>query len=229
MPAAVLEKLAPEAVTPADPSRPADAPTRVIPCHAAPSSAHITLTQYAHIGTGADAAVSSGGGAFPRRDPEREGEIVSTTAAQGSNVRSVLAGRSDTRPTIAGFAPASWAFTEDSPAFILLSLRAVRSPQRLPLPEMFFGSLGSMPPLVLMFVVLYCDDPPADEAWQKEHKARPDAPQKGDEVSLYGGLIVVRRQARREHQYRRGRQRCRDPGAACRPGRAGGTPKGTFK
>ena len=56
-------------------------------------------------------------------------------------------------------------------------------------PESFFGSLGSMPPLLLMFVVLYFVMIRPQMKRQKEHKAMIDALQKGDEVVVGGGLI----------------------------------------
>ena len=52
-----------------------------------------------------------------------------------------------------------------------------------------FGSLGSMLPLVLMFVVLYFVMIRPQMKRQKEHKAMIDALAKGDEVVVGGGLI----------------------------------------
>jgi len=56
-------------------------------------------------------------------------------------------------------------------------------------PESFFGSLGSMLPLLLMFVVLYFVMIRPQMKRQKEHKAMIDALAKGDEVVVGGGLI----------------------------------------
>jgi preprotein translocase subunit YajC len=52
-----------------------------------------------------------------------------------------------------------------------------------------FGSLGSMLPLVLMFVVLYFVMIRPQMKRQKEAKAMIDALAKGDEVVTTGGLI----------------------------------------
>ena len=52
-----------------------------------------------------------------------------------------------------------------------------------------FGSLGSMLPLVLMFVVLYFVMIRPQMKRQKEHKAMIDALAKGDEVVIGGGLV----------------------------------------
>ena len=51
------------------------------------------------------------------------------------------------------------------------------------------GSLGSMLPLVLMFVVLYFVMIRPQMKRQKEHRAMIDALAKGDEVDTAGGLI----------------------------------------
>jgi preprotein translocase subunit YajC len=51
------------------------------------------------------------------------------------------------------------------------------------------GSLGSMLPLVLMFVVLYFIMIRPQMKRQKEHKAMIEALAKGDEVITSGGLI----------------------------------------
>ena len=56
-------------------------------------------------------------------------------------------------------------------------------------PESFFGSLGSMLPLLLMFVVLYFVMIRPQMKRQKEHKALIDALAKGDEVVTGGGLL----------------------------------------
>ena len=52
-----------------------------------------------------------------------------------------------------------------------------------------FGSLGSMLPLVLMFVVLYFVMIRPQMKRQKEQKAMIDALAKGDEVVVAGGVI----------------------------------------
>ncbi len=51
------------------------------------------------------------------------------------------------------------------------------------------SSLGSMLPLVLMFVVLYFIMIRPQMRKQKEHRAMIDALAKGDEVATSGGLI----------------------------------------
>lgn len=51
------------------------------------------------------------------------------------------------------------------------------------------SSLGSMLPLVLMFVVLYFIMIRPQMRKQKEHRAMIDALAKGDEVATAGGLI----------------------------------------
>lgn len=51
------------------------------------------------------------------------------------------------------------------------------------------GSLGSMLPLVLMFVVLYFVMIRPQMKRQKEHKAMIDALSKGDEVVIGGGML----------------------------------------
>ena len=55
--------------------------------------------------------------------------------------------------------------------------------------ESMFGSLGSMLPLVLMFVVLYFVMIRPQMKRQKEHKTMIDALAKGDEVVIGGGLV----------------------------------------
>jgi preprotein translocase subunit YajC len=56
-------------------------------------------------------------------------------------------------------------------------------------PESMFGSLGTMLPLVLMFVVLYFVMIRPQMKRQKEHKTMIDALAKGDEVVTSGGLL----------------------------------------
>ncbi len=55
--------------------------------------------------------------------------------------------------------------------------------------ESMFGSLGSMLPLVLMFVVLYFVMIRPQMKRQKEHKAMIEALAKGDEVVIGGGIL----------------------------------------
>jgi preprotein translocase subunit YajC len=52
-----------------------------------------------------------------------------------------------------------------------------------------FGSLTSMLPLILMFVVLYFVMIRPQMKRQKEHKSMIDALAKGDEVIIAGGLL----------------------------------------
>ena len=55
--------------------------------------------------------------------------------------------------------------------------------------DSLFGSLGTMLPLVLMFVVLYFVMIRPQMKRQKEHKAMIDALAKGDEVVIAGGML----------------------------------------
>jgi preprotein translocase subunit YajC len=55
--------------------------------------------------------------------------------------------------------------------------------------EGMFGSLGTMLPLVLMFVVLYFVMIRPQMKRQKEHKALIEALAKGDEVVTAGGML----------------------------------------
>jgi len=55
--------------------------------------------------------------------------------------------------------------------------------------DSLFGSLGSMLPLVLMFVVLYFVMIRPQMKRQKEHKAMVEALAKGDEVVTSGGVL----------------------------------------
>ncbi|MFM9916141.1 MAG: preprotein translocase subunit YajC [Rhizobacter sp.] len=52
-----------------------------------------------------------------------------------------------------------------------------------------FGSIGSMLPLILMFVVLYFVMIRPQMKRQKEHKAMIEALAKGDEVVIGGGVL----------------------------------------
>ena len=55
--------------------------------------------------------------------------------------------------------------------------------------ESIFGGLGSMLPLILMFVVLYFVMIRPQMKRQKEHKAMIEAIAKGDEVVTSGGML----------------------------------------
>ena len=55
--------------------------------------------------------------------------------------------------------------------------------------DSMFGGLGSMLPLILMFVVLYFVMIRPQMKRQKEHRAMIDALAKGDEVVTSGGLL----------------------------------------
>lgn len=55
--------------------------------------------------------------------------------------------------------------------------------------ESMFGSVGSMLPLILMFVVLYFVMIRPQQKRQKEHKAMIEAIAKGDEVVIGGGML----------------------------------------
>jgi preprotein translocase subunit YajC len=55
--------------------------------------------------------------------------------------------------------------------------------------SMFGGGIGSMLPLVLMFVVLYFVMIRPQMKRQKEHKAMIDALAKGDDVVIAGGVL----------------------------------------
>ena len=56
-------------------------------------------------------------------------------------------------------------------------------------PDSMFGSLGTMLPLVLMFVVLYFVMIRPQMKRQKEHRAMVEALAKGDEVVTSGGVL----------------------------------------
>ena len=55
--------------------------------------------------------------------------------------------------------------------------------------DSMFGGLGSMLPLILMFVVLYFVMIRPQMKRQKEHKSMIDALAKGDEVVTSGGML----------------------------------------
>ena len=69
-----------------------------------------------------------------------------------------------------------------SQAFAQAAPAATGSPDML-------GSIGSMLPLILMFVVLYFVMIRPQMKRQKEHKAMIDALAKGDEVVIGGGVL----------------------------------------
>ena len=72
---------------------------------------------------------------------------------------------------------------------MFISQAFAQAPAPAAAPESFLGSLGSMLPLLLMFVVLYFVMIRPQMKRQKEHKAMIEALQKGDEVVCGGGLI----------------------------------------
>ncbi|MFT3666850.1 preprotein translocase subunit YajC [Piscinibacter sp.] len=72
---------------------------------------------------------------------------------------------------------------------MFISQAFAQAPAPAAAPESFMGSLGSMLPLLLMFVVLYFVMIRPQMKRQKEHKAMIDALAKGDEVVVGGGLI----------------------------------------
>jgi preprotein translocase subunit YajC len=78
--------------------------------------------------------------------------------------------------------------TEDFQVFISEAF-AQAAPAATGGAESLFGSLGTMLPLVLMFVVLYFVMIRPQMKRQKEHKAMIDAVAKGDEVVIGGGLL----------------------------------------
>jgi preprotein translocase subunit YajC len=77
---------------------------------------------------------------------------------------------------------------EDSSVFISQAY-AQAAPAAPAATESPFGSLGTMLPLVLMFVVLYFVMIRPQMKRQKEHKTMVDALAKGDEVVTSGGLL----------------------------------------
>jgi preprotein translocase subunit YajC len=106
--------------------------------------------------------------------------------------RASAGGRAE--PGLSGFAPlqstsfagARRAPREDPPVFIS-EAHAQAAPAAGA--DSMFGSLGSMLPLVLMFVVLYFVMIRPQMKKQKEHKAMIDALAKGDEVVTSGGVL----------------------------------------
>ena len=94
------------------------------------------------------------------------------------------------RLTIQGFFAANRLprSTEDFQVFISEAF-AQAAPAATGGAESLFGSLGTMLPLVLMFVVLYFVMIRPQMKRQKEHKAMIDAIAKGDEVVIGGGLL----------------------------------------
>jgi len=77
---------------------------------------------------------------------------------------------------------------EDLAVFIT-EAHAQAAPAPAAAPDSAFGSLGTMLPLVLMFVVLYFVMIRPQMKRQKEHKAMIEALGKGDEVVTSGGLL----------------------------------------
>jgi preprotein translocase subunit YajC len=75
------------------------------------------------------------------------------------------------------------------PPVFISQAYAQAAPAPAAAPESFLGSLGSMLPLLLMFVVLYFVMIRPQMKRQKEHKSMIDALAKGDEVVTGGGLI----------------------------------------
>ncbi len=78
--------------------------------------------------------------------------------------------------------------TEDFQVFISEAF-AQAAPAATGGADSLFGSLGTMLPLVLMFVVLYFVMIRPQMKRQKEHKAMIDALAKGDEVVIAGGML----------------------------------------
>jgi preprotein translocase subunit YajC len=72
---------------------------------------------------------------------------------------------------------------------VFISQAFAQAPAPAAAPESFMGSLSSMLPLLLMFVVLYFVMIRPQMKRQKEHKAMIDALAKGDEVVTGGGMI----------------------------------------
>ena len=112
---------------------------------------------------------------------------ASAAAHRGAALSAAPAGRRRRpRLTIETFAGPVAGY-EESAVFISEAFaQAARPP---PPTESPFGSLGSMLPLVLMFVVLYFVMIRPQMKRQKEHKAMIDALAKGDEVVTSGGML----------------------------------------
>lgn len=72
---------------------------------------------------------------------------------------------------------------------MFISQAFAQAPAPAAAPDSFLGSLGSMLPLLLMFVVLYFVMIRPQMKRQKEHKAMIDALAKGDEVVTAGGVL----------------------------------------
>lgn len=72
---------------------------------------------------------------------------------------------------------------------MFISQAFAQAPAPAAAPDSFLGSLGSMLPLLLMFVVLYFVMIRPQMKRQKEHKAMIEALAKGDEVVTGGGLL----------------------------------------
>ncbi len=92
--------------------------------------------------------------------------------------------------TIAGFCPWHVAGPHPKESHVFISEAfAQAAPAATAAADSPFGSLGSMLPLVLMFVVLYFVMIRPQMKRQKEAKAMIDAIAKGDEVVLGGGML----------------------------------------
>lgn len=72
---------------------------------------------------------------------------------------------------------------------MFISQAFAQAPAPAAAPDSFLGSLGSMLPLLLMFVVLYFVMIRPQMKRQKEHRAMIEALAKGDEVVTSGGLV----------------------------------------
>jgi preprotein translocase subunit YajC len=88
-----------------------------------------------------------------------------------------------------GVVPRAHAFSRGKTKVFISEAFAQAAPAATASSESFMGSLGSMLPLLLMFVVLYFVMIRPQMKRQKEHKAMIDALAKGDEVVTGGGMI----------------------------------------
>ena len=73
---------------------------------------------------------------------------------------------------------------------MFISQAYAQAPAPAAAPESFMGSLGSMLPLLLMFVVLYFVMIRPQMKRQKETKTMIDALAKGDEIVTAGGMLA---------------------------------------
>jgi preprotein translocase subunit YajC len=78
---------------------------------------------------------------------------------------------------------------EESPVFISEAFAQAAPAATTGGAESFMGSIGSLLPLILMFVVLYFIMIRPQMKRQKEHKAMIEALAKGDEVVIAGGVL----------------------------------------